>query len=339
MVAFARTLVAHALRVVRFCRQRMRAAVSKARPTPCNPACVRNAAATCITKRPKKVRGNAPIATQNIQHQRDYSLPNRYQFENRPAPISATKTNDGWVSTGISYDDYKGMSLGKRKHTTERRLPTPIWAVNDPMFRRLIVRFMEERAGLRKKQKGGLRERLNRAQETIVSQRPRLVALLVSLCKDFVKVKDYGAYPDKTQTEIAELAAQINGTRTPSAFHDHNLEICNSKRIRDLEIEIEGIDTYLRIHENGGAGFIVSIVYLYYRVGMDSVGVGMELGLKPPHVRQTLWRLHQTAEKLFPASHAPVENEGVATPNPITASANTDAARAGFATPLIDFNV
>ena len=70
------------------------------------------------------------------------------------------------------------------------------------------------------------------------------------------------------------------------------------KRKRELEIEIEGIDTYLRISENGGADIIAAIVYLYYRTGYDSVGVAAELGLKPPHIRQTLWRMHQTAKRL-----------------------------------------
>lgn len=260
-------------------------------------------------------------------------------MERRPQPVSATKTLDGWISTGISYDDYAGMSLGKRKHTAERRLPTPLWAVNDPLFRRLIVRFMEERAGFRKKQKGGLRERLNRAQTAIIGQRPRLIELCTRLCGNYVAVKDYGAFPDKTEDEIARLAAAVNGYRTPSMYAEHNRAIVDGKRLRDLEIEIEGLDTYLRITEHGGAGFIVAIVYLYYRVGLDSVGVGIELGLKPPHVRQTLWRLHDTWDKMHPASHALVDYEGVVTRNPITAGqANTDAARAGFATPLIDFN-
>jgi len=74
-------------------------------------------------------------------------------------------------------------------------------------------------------------------------------------------------------------------------------------RIKQLEREISGIDTYLRISENGGADIVAAIVYLYYRTGLDSVGVGGELGLKPPHVRQTLFRMHQTAKNLDKKYH------------------------------------
>ena len=93
----------------------------------------------------------------------------------------------------------------------------------------------------------------------------------------------------------------------------------------------------MRITEHsGGAGFIVSIVYLYYRVGMDSVGVAAELGLKPPHVRMVLWRLHDTWEKME-SSHGVVDCEGVATEK--SGELSTDTARAGFVTPSINFGV
>ena len=74
---------------------------------------------------------------------------------------------------------------------------------------------------------------------------------------------------------------------------------------------IEGIDTYLRYTVNGGADMVASAVYLYYRVGMDSVGVANELGLKPPHIRQTLYRLHQTAKKIFPPNGNPSQRQDI----------------------------
>ncbi len=82
-------------------------------------------------------------------------------------------------------------------------------------------------------------------------------------------------------------------------------------KLRRLETVIEGIDTYLRYSEHGGADVVVSCVYLYYRVGMDSVGVASELGLKSPHVRQMLFRLHQTAKKVFPPNGIPSQTKDI----------------------------
>jgi hypothetical protein len=39
-------------------------------------------------------------------------------------------------------------------------------------------------------------------------------------------------------------------------------------------------------------------VFFYYRVGFDSVGTAKQLSIKPPQVRQTLWRLRNTWAKL-----------------------------------------
>jgi hypothetical protein len=47
-------------------------------------------------------------------------------------------------------------------------------------------------------------------------------------------------------------------------------------------------------------GVIVRLVYLYHRVGLDSVGVGGILHLKSPHIRQLLWRLWAVADKYYP---------------------------------------
>lgn len=229
------------------------------------------------------------------------------QFADRKTyPVSATPTADGWFSTGIDFSDYARMGTQQRKQSGERRLPTPQWAVNDPMLKQLLVAFMEERAGIKRK-RGGLQERLKRAQEVISAQRPRLNAVLDRLCREYVQVKKFGAYPDCSDEEVLDIAEKVYGQR-PAPFKDEDgilvgRKMLTQKMARDWQIEIEGIDTLLR-YTNGptaGAGVIAAIVWLYYRVGMDSVGVGSELGLKPPHIRQTLWRLHETARKLWPS--------------------------------------
>jgi hypothetical protein len=215
----------------------------------------------------------------------------------REHPVSAHITANGWISNGIDFDSYSRMSTQTRKQSGERRLPTPLWAMNNPMLRRVLVHFMEERAFSRKERqslRGGLKERLDRAAARIITKRPATMLVLDKLCGEYVEIKDKGLKPGMTDAEWNVSKAQpfIGFAEGEPRFQDEQ------KRIRQLEIEIEGIDTYLRISENGGADVVAAIVYLYYRTGLDSVGVGSELGLKPPHIRQTLWRLHQTAKKL-----------------------------------------
>lgn len=221
----------------------------------------------------------------------------------KPHPVSARPLIDGWLTTGIDFSDYARMQV-QQKTLQERRLATPLWAVNNRMLRELIVTFMEERAGFRKPQtgpRGGeltLRERLDRAQAYIRNARPRMFATLDKLCKEYVKVKREGLDLGMTDAEWNMLQQQpcltVDDPKDGTVFEEQKRMETESTKLKSLAIEIEGLDTYLRITKTGGADFIAAIVYLYYRTGMDSVGVGAELGLKPPHVRQTLWKLHET---------------------------------------------
>lgn len=221
-----------------------------------------------------------------------------HQFAGRRShPVEAHVTVDGWVGNGISYEDYSRMSTQSRKSSGERRLPTPIWAINNPLLRRVLVTFMEERAFSKKERarlKGGQKERLERAKAKIMSKRPDIMRVMDNLCAQFVDIKQKGLNPNITDKEWNEQARQpfMEFAEGEARYVDEQ------KRLRQLEIEIEGIDTYLRYTENGGADVVAAIVYLYYRTGLDSVGVASELGLKSPHIRQTLWRLHNTARRM-----------------------------------------
>lgn len=218
-------------------------------------------------------------------------------------PVSARKIVDGWSSPGIAFEDYARMSTQQRKASGERRLPTPDWSVNDKMLRLLLVTFMEERAGFRKKQKGELPLRLARANAAIIAQRPRYINILDGLCKEYVRIKQLGLNPETTAGEWNASRQQpfltVSDPENGALFEEEAKHEAEKKRRRELEIEIEGLDTYLRLFTvTGGADIVAAVVYLYYRAGMDSVGVGAELGMKPPHVRQTLWRLHETWKKM-----------------------------------------
>ena len=269
-----------------------------------------------------------------------------FRRHRRQFPVEARQLTDGsWLTPGLSFEDYGGMQMQHRKSASyERRLDTPLWALNNRMLRELVVTFMEERAGFRKPQTGGmrgtlppalvdpiaialenerldtelLRERLARAQAAIIDQRPRLQAVMEKLCKAYVEIKTKGLDPSITDDEWNRTRLQPYMTRDdPDAemvFEPRAQLDDEETRKKILTVEIEGIDTYLRITKSGGADIIAAIVYLYYRTDLDSVGVGNELGLKPPHVRQTLWRLHETwnaklAQKVY-ATHHPCSGGG-----------------------------
>ena len=184
-------------------------------------------------------------------------------------PVSAEVTADGWRSPGLDYSDYVRMGLTSHKSSGERRLPTPIWAVRNSLLQELILHFLESRAAVGFWNAARLRgegisfvERLDRAKSILNKQRAAQSQLLDALCKEFVETDD-------------------------------------PERKRTLRREIESLDTLLvYTAKEAGASIIAAVVVLYYRVGIDSVGVGMELGLKPTHVRRILWNLHQCATKM-----------------------------------------
>jgi hypothetical protein len=242
-------------------------------------------------------------------------------------PVNARMTVDGWLTPGVAFEDYSRMSTQTRKTSGERRLPTPLWAMNNPLLRKVLVQFMEERAFSKKERtvrhgaqkdafklwkgtkdlrtKEGraiyaayedslLKGRLEAAKAKIACKRPAAMKVMDGLCQQYVEIRQKGLKPGMTDAEWNASSPQpyMEFAEGEARYQDEK------HRLRQLEIEIEGIDTYLRYTENGGADVVAAVVYLYYRTGLDSVGVGAELGLKPPHVRQTLWRLHQTAKRM-----------------------------------------
>ena len=234
------------------------------------------------------------------------SFPDHKQF-----PVSARKVAGEWESPRIDYSDYGRMSTQSHKPSGERRLPTPTWAVNDEQLRELLVCFLEERAGFRKQQPGTLLERLERAKAAIINQRPRLIATLTKLCAEYTSIKRLGAKPGVTDDEYNEAREQPY-----MAFAAGEARyVAEKKRLKDLENEIGGLDTFIRYTEtDGGAATIAAAVYLYFRLRKDSVGVALELSMSPPWVRQTLWRLHQTAAKLWPLDETTKETLQSAVP-------------------------
>ena len=191
------------------------------------------------------------------------------QFADRkPLPVHASYMGeDEYVSTGLSYEDYTRCHSFTHKQSGERRLLTPRWAVNDDKFIRLITYYIENRAFSKKFRNiagGPLEARIQVASDELRGYR---AAILLNTIK-----------------RLSKEYSELNSLRCRS---EHR-----TRRMRVLESQIQGANTSLRVNSNVLA-YVVGVAVLYYRVGLDAVGVANELRVKHDHVRQTLWRLHK----------------------------------------------
>jgi hypothetical protein len=182
-----------------------------------------------------------------------------FRYQN---PVSVAFHAGGEVtSTGLAFEDYQFAQTRVRKTCGERRLPTPSWAFNISEQRLLLARFMELRAWIKYPRIDTPEKRLRYA------------------FRRYMRV-----YVPSMRNSLEKLC--------------HELVVCKDpKRRRTLEIEIRSIDMQLRTAERCPA-IVAAIVHHYYGAGLDSVGVGAELGIRPVSVRQTLNRLHKTWAKM-----------------------------------------
>lgn len=175
-----------------------------------------------------------------------------YKYRARPV--------DG--KNGIAFEDYTRFNIRVHKPSNERRLPTPEWALNDTKMRYLLVRFYENRAGIKCAVPGTLKDRLNHAWQELKSQKMHWHKIL------------------------SRLQAQT-----------YNLPRSEHEERRRLEIQIENADTCLILLEKGPS-LILRMAYLYHRCKQDSVATGLAVGCKPPHVRTTLHRMDKFFKKI-----------------------------------------
>jgi hypothetical protein len=183
-----------------------------------------------------------------------------YQFAGRHAyAISQT--------SHITFNDYSRMSTHTRKQVFERRLPTPIWALDDRWLRKLLVLFLEARV-----------QRNHRPNDDLLTRR--------------------AAAEKKIKTLIPKWNDEIDRLQLEYVAAQHKKRT-SKERLRVLEINIESRDTLVRLTQKSPLGFVAAIVVLYYRMGKTSVEVGEEVGCRPPHVRQILYRLNAIWNKNF----------------------------------------
>ena len=178
-------------------------------------------------------------------------------------------------SNGIAFEDYQRMGTHTHKLNSGRRGSAPDWAFNSAQLREIIVRCMEKRVEFRKVSLPFTdAERLTVAQKVLAGKnRPRLVATINKLCAEFMDAKKRG------DTIRAGLLAQ---------------------KVEETDTQLVMIDHAPRL--------LAGCVYYYYRLGLDSVAVGQQLGLKPPHVRGLLWKLGKVAGELGYGPRKPIKH-------------------------------
>jgi len=188
----------------------------------------------------------------------------RWQFADRFAmmPVSA--------ETCIAFSDYSSMHTQRHSLAAGRKNETPLWAHNQSAFRELLLRFLESRAFLKRtKPTGTQTERLARACAKLNERVPKKVEVLRDRCRSYVELRNSDA-PD---AELLRMAA----------------------------IEIKNLDTEIRTTARL-AEIVVGVVFFYYRCGLDSVETAEKLHLSPCGVRQILWRLARTWERMNQAA-------------------------------------
>lgn len=227
----------------------------------------------------------------------------RSQFDGkRPRAVSG--------ETGIAFSDFARMHVQRRAKVQERRLPTPKWALRDEWLRELLVVYLEERFYVTPVPETSLQARLKVARLAALSYAPRKRQLLDNMLDYYYKLATIGN-TDMSDEEAIETFTTLKyfGGQYPL-----NADIARGKlaerSLHNLEIEIQNIDTDLVLTDKGHAEVIASLVYLYYRLGWDSVTVAEQLGLKSPHVRIVLYRLHATWRKHLSHREGRIAEEG-----------------------------
>jgi len=196
-----------------------------------------------------------------------YQQTHQYADSVNRHPVSARFVAGEWQSPGLSYDNYSRMQTVTHLLNSGRRSPAPDWAFHDRKLREVIVVCMELRAYWRNRKptQGDDAERLRAAQKFIADKhRPALMARIEKLCREYVGLKQAGVTGPVLST---------------------------------LGCKIEEIDTQLRILDCTPQ-ILAGVVYHYWRCGLNSVETGAQLHIKPPHVRQLLWRLNKAAGQL-----------------------------------------
>jgi hypothetical protein len=120
---------------------------------------------------------------------------------------------DRWESNGLSFGDYQSMTTQERKGgRSDRRCPTPDFAMNDVLLRKVCIRYLERRAALTRRQPGTEAERLARVTAQLRSRAELQMAVVDRLCA--VSCTD-NARRKLLEQQISSLDTTIRTDREP----------------------------------------------------------------------------------------------------------------------------
>jgi hypothetical protein len=195
--------------------------------------------------------------------------PHQFVRPNRPVAVRYLG-GDRWESTGLSFDDALSCQKTSKKMFASRRFVTPAWAISNTKLQKVICGYLIQRAHGHSRRRPSMPkgmkplEMLRYAEQLLLQKVPAQERVITTLCEDYVSMKEAGVK------------------------HPY---------VRTVEALISNYDTSIIINRSAGK-IVAAVVYGYYREGLSSVGIAEATGLRPPCVRQILFRVWQVAKKL-----------------------------------------
>lgn len=164
------------------------------------------------------------------------------------------------AETNISFSDYERMHLLRRVRTQSRRIETPSWVFNDSELRRVILAYCERRFSIRRKPGASDLQRLAAIRKRAGDEAKTLASRMERFLHEYRETRKRG----------------------------------DARRLEILQVEIQNLDSSIMVLRRLPE-VATGVIHFYYRLGYDSVLTGEELHMRPPAVRQMLWKIVRAA--------------------------------------------
>ncbi len=197
----------------------------------------------------------------------------RHAFENRRSRFTA--------ETGIDFSNLQHLHLRRVPDLRKgRRLAVPAWALSDSKLAEVLVLYLEQRFRV-KDCTGDLKARLQRCREAAKLNAADTKARLERWIKNFRAVVNANYHEADERTYTRLFLTTLRG-ESPA------------KLLAQIEKQVSNLDSDAWTTERAPE-ISLSILYLYFRMGFNSPAVSESLGIRPPHVRQIIFRASQRA--------------------------------------------